>query len=354
MRQINIRVLKFLKQAVHPKTVLAGTKKFTYFNTVNKDLQKYENIYRTGGLISQAIDAYPLFALSSGYTLEGAPTEVKATQEWLDKIDIEQLIWQGIVDSLVYGDGIQEMVYSKKGELLYLVPRNPKYFTIDVDEWGMIVSYTQRADNNETKLKPEKVSNLALISLSGESYGQSLIGRAIDDIMRDTKTAESTAVAIERHGYPRYHIKAGDLEHGSEYSDEEKKTIAREFEELKADNEFVTDPDLEIIPIDVQGIAKIATYNEWSMSRLLGGLGVPSEVIGTGQSTTTYATASVEIVSFIKKVETYQRKAARCYNRVIDIKTGIPGSVILKFNKLDKEGLANTSNTQQKNNQEVI
>ena len=346
-----IRALKFLKQVVHPKTILAGKKKTSYFNTVNKDLQKYENIYRKGGLISQAIDAYPLFGLSSGYTLEGAPKDVKAVQAWFDKIDFEQLAWQAWVDSLVYGDAIQEMVYSKKGELLYLVPRNPKYFTIDVDQWGMIDSYTQRADNKETKLGPEKVSNLALISLSGESYGQSLIGRAEDDILRDTRTAESTAVAIERHGFPRYHVKAGDLDHGTEYSDEDKKEIAREFQELKADNEFITDPDVEIIPIDVQGVAKVATYNEWSMSRLLGALGVPSEVIGTGQSTTTYATASVEMVSFMKKVETHQKMIARCYNRVLDIRTGMPGSVILTFNKLDKEGLANTS--QQINNNEV-
>lgn len=339
---MKIRALKFLKQAVNPKTILAGKKKFLYFNNVNKDLQKYENIYRKGGLISQAIDAYPLFGLSPGYTLEGAPKDVKDVQAWFDKIDFELLAWQAWVDSLVYGDSIQEMVYSKKGELLYLVPRNPKYFTIDVDEWGMIESYTQRADNKATKLKPEKVSNLSLISLSGESYGQSLIGRSEDDIMRDTMTAESTAIAIRRHGFPRYHIKAGDLTSGSEYSDEDKKEIAREFEELKADNEFISDPDIEIIPIDVQGIAKVATYNEWSMSRLLGALGVPSEVIGTGQSTTTYATASVEMVSFLKKVETHQRMIARCYNKVIDVRTGMPGSVILAFNKLDKEGLANT------------
>ena len=345
-----IKALKFLQQVVHPKTILAGHKKITYFNTVNRDMQKFENIYRKGGLISQALDAYPLFGLSPGYTLEGAPKDVKATQAWLDKIDVEQLMWQAWVDALVYGDSFQEMVFSRKGDLLYLVPRNPKNFTIDVNEWGMIISYTQRADNKETVLKPDKVSNLALITLSGESYGQSLIGRAEDDVMRDTKTAESTAIAIERHGYPRYHVKAGDLETGSEYSDEEKKEIAREFSELKPDNEFITDPDLEIIPIDVQGIAKIATYNEWSMSRLLGALGVPSEVIGTGQSTTTYATASVEMVSFIKKVVTYQHKVERCFNRVIDMKTGIPGSVKLKFNKIDKEGLANTS--QQTNNNE--
>lgn len=348
---MNIRALKLLKQAVHPKTVLAGKKKFNFFNTVNRDMQKYENIYRKGGLISQAIDAYPLFGLSPGYTLEGDAGEVSMVQAWFDKIEVEQLMWQAWVDSLVYGDSIQEMVYSRKGELLYLVPRNPKYFTIDVDKWGMIESYTQRTDGEETVLKPVNVSNLALITLSGESYGQSLLGRSIDDVMRDTKTAESTAIAIERHGYPRYHIKAGNFDHGTEYSDEDKTTIATKFEELKADNEFITDPDLEIIPIDVQGIAKVATYNEWSLSRLLGALGVPSEVIGTGQSTTTYATASVEMVSFIKKVETYQKKVERCFNRIIELRLGILGSVTLTFNKVDKEGLANT--TTESNNNEV-
>ena len=340
---MNIRILKFLQEKVHPKTVITGDKKINYFNTVNRDMQKCENIYRAGGLISQAIDAYALFSLSGGYGLEGAPKSVKEVQIWLDKIDVEQLMWQSIIDSYTYGDSIQENVYGRGGKLLYLVPRNPKYFTIDVDKWGMIQSYTQRTDDKETVLKPSQVTNLSLISLSGESYGQSLIQRAMDDIMRDTKTAESTAVAIERHGYPRFHIKAGDLEQGTEYSDEDKIEIAREFQELKADNEFISNPDLEILPIDTGGVGRIKDYNEWSLSRLLGALGVPSEIIGTGQSTTTYATASVEMVSFYNKVSTIQKKVERCYNRMIDIKTGVPGQVVLRLNKINMEGLANTS-----------
>lgn len=334
-----IKVLRFLKEKVHPKTIVTGDKKQTYFNTVNKDMQKCENIYRQGGLISQAIDSYPLFALSGGYELEGPPKKLKEIQAWLDKIDIENLMWQSIIDAYVYGDSIQENVYGMGGKLLYIVPRNPKFFTIDVDKWGMIESYTQRANNKETVLKPEQVTNLSLITLSGESYGQSLIQRAIDEIMRDTRTAESTAVAIERHGFPRFHIKAGS--ENTEYSDEDKKIIGQEFQELKADNEFVSNPDLEILPIDVAGVGKIKDYNEWSLSRLLGAVGVPSEIIGTGQSTTTYATASVEMVSFYNRVATIQHKVERCYNAMIDIKTGNAGQVVLKLNKVNMEGLAN-------------
>lgn len=342
MRARNIiRELKFFKQKINPKTILAGRQKKEFYQTVNRDMLKCENIYRAGGLISMAIDSYPLFALSSGWELSGAPGQVKKVRGWLDQIDIDGLMWQGMVDSLVYGDSIQENVNSRKGDLLYLVPRNPKYFTIDVDEWGMIQSYTQRANDKVTTLKPENVTNLALFTLSGESYGQSLIQRAIDDVMRDTRTAESTAVAIERHGYPRFHIKAGSEE--NHYEDDAKKQIAREFEELKADNEFITDPDVEILSIDTAGVGKVREYNEWSLSRLLGALGVPSEVIGTGQNTSTYATASVEMVSFFKRVETMQRKVARCYNNMIDLKTGAPGQVKIKFNPINKDGLANVS-----------
>ncbi|MCK5616127.1 hypothetical protein KAR91_80430 [Candidatus Pacearchaeota archaeon] len=336
-----MRILKLFKETVHPKTIITGDNRHTYFNTVNKDMQKCENIYRSGGLVSQAIDAYPMFALSNGYELEGAPTKTAEIRAWLDKIDIEQLIWQSIIDAYVYGDSIQENVYGRSGKLLYLVPRNPKYFTIEVDKWGMIESYTQRANNKETVLKPEQVTNLSLISLSGESYGQSLVQRATDDIMRDTKTAESTAVAIERHGYPRFHIKAGS--ETTKYNDEDKRIIANEFKELKADNEFISNPDLEILPIDTAGVGKIKDYNEWSLSRLLGALGVPSEIIGTGQSTTTYATASVEMVSFYNRVSTIQHKVERCYNAMIDIKTENPGQVVLKLNKVNMDGLANVS-----------
>lgn len=338
-----IKSLRFLKQVVHPLTAIAGKKKGKgFFNSVDRNLQKYENIYRKGGLISQAVDAYPLFGLSSGYELEGAPEKVEEIENWFHKINIDELMWQAWVDALVYGDAIQENVMSRGKDVLYVVPRNPKYFTINLDKYGMVIGYTQQVDGKETVLAPHKVSNLALITVSGDGYGISLIQRAYDDIMRDTKTAESTAVAIERHGYPRFHIKAGTEDNN--YNDEAKKQIGKEFEELKADNEFVTDPDVEILSIDTGGVGKIASYNEWSLGRLLGALGVPSEVIGTGQNVSTYATASVEMVSFILRVETQQKKVARCFNELIDLKLKEYGAVKIVFNPINKEGLSNVEN----------
>lgn len=334
------KLFKFNKKKVPPpKTVVATDKTKRYFTNPQRDLLKYENIYRQGGLIAQAIDSYPLFAVSGGYTLTGSNSGL--IEEWFEEIDIIQLIWQSIVDAYVYGDCIQEIVQSQVDEPLYLVTRNPSYFTINFTAGGLIDSYTQTVEDKETTLQPDQVLHYTLIPLSGENYGQSLLARAFDDIMRDTRTAEGTATAIERHGYPRYHIKAGDIEHDLEYTKAEKTTIAREFEELKADNEFVTNPDVEIIVIDEQGVGKVESYNEISLSRLLGALGVPSEVIGTGQTTTTYGTASVEMVSFIKRVKAIQRITARNFNRLINMKTGVPGQVKIELNEPDLEGLAN-------------
>lgn len=342
-----IKILSMAKKekAPNPKTIVANTKQKSYFLAPQRDLAKYENIYRQGGLVSQALDSYALFAVSGGYTLTGPSTE--KIEQWFEEIDITQLMSQSIVDAFVYGDCILENVFGRGGEIQYLVPRNPSYFTINFDKYGIIQSYTQRVEDKVTTLRPNQVTHFSLIPISGENYGLSLLARSYDDVMRDTRTAESTAIAIERHGYPRFHIKAGSLEFDTEYQDDDKRTIAREFEELKADNEFVSNPDIDIIPIDVQGVNNIDTYNEWSLSRLLGALGVPSQVIGTGETTTTYATASVEIISFIKRVRTIQRVVARNFNRVIDMKTGIPGQIKLELNEPDMQGLANVDPKQE-------
>ena len=327
-----MKLPKILTKKARPKTVVAGEKKLTYFNNNHRDLDKYETIYKQGGLISQCIDAYPLFALANGYNLQGPPVKVKEIEQWLYDINVEQLIWQSMIDSLTYGDGISENVYGMGGKLLYVVPKNPKYFTINYDTYGIIESYTQTIDNKEITLEPEQITHLQLLSVSGETYGTSLIARSYDDIMRDTKTIESTAISIERHGYPRYHVKAGSED--NQYSDDAKRALAKEFEELKADNEFITDQDVEILPIDTGGVDKVNTYNELMMSRLLAAFGVPSSIIGTGENKTTMASATVEMKAFIIRVETYQKKVERCFNGLIDLKLKNPGIVTLEFNKI--------------------
>lgn len=319
------------KDAV-PKTVVTTDNQITYFDERNRDLNKFNTIYENGGLVSQCIDAYSLFVLSAGYELEGPSRLTKSIKEWLYDIDMNELVDLAITDSMVFGDSFQEMVYSRSGELLYLQPRDARRFTILQDKFGIVTGYKYKVDDKETILKPHQVSHTRLIP-SSNSYGVSLIFRCIDDILRDTKIMESTSISILRHGFPRFHIKIGEAK--EDVPQETMRTIAREFQELKADNEIITAADVDIKPIDTNGVENVAEYSTFSTERLLASMGVPAEVVGISQNTTVFGTdMSVEMSAWLLKIRTYQEKVERVINRVIDFKTGSPGSVKLKFNTI--------------------
>ena len=315
-----------------PKTVVTTEKEITYFDERQRDLNKFNTIYENGGLVSQCIDAYSLFVLSAGYELEGPSRLTKSIKEWLYDIDMNELVDLAITDSMVFGDSFQEMVYSRSGELLYLQPRDARKFTILQDKFGIVTGYKYKVNDKETILQPHQVSHARLIP-SSNSYGVSLIFRCIDDILRDTKIMESTSISILRHGFPRFHIAVGKP--GEEVPPEQMKVIAREFEELKEDQEIVTVADVDIKTIDTNGVENVAEYSTFSTERLLASMGVPAEVVGISQNTTVFGTdMSVEMSAWLLKIRTYQEKVERVINRVIDFKTKSPGSVKLKFNTI--------------------
>jgi len=323
-------ILDRLKRMATPKTVVTSDKVLSYFDERPTNLTKYGTIYDQGGIVSQAIDAYPLFILANGYTLDGPTHAKKMVKDWLYDIDINAVMWDGIVKALVYGDAYQENVYGLGGDLLYVQTRNPIKFRIVCDIYDRIEAYEYVSGDTKTNLATDDITHMQLFPK--DVYGTSLIARAFDDILRDTKIAESTAVSIERHGYPRYHIKVG--EHKEEIPGDVLKAVARQFNDLKPDNELTTDADVDIVPIDLQGVQKVNDYNDWGTARLLVALGVPGQVIGRGENITTYATATVEMESWFIKIHTMQTKVARIYNHLIDLKTGKRGQVTLKFNDI--------------------
>ena len=321
------------EEKASPKTVVGSEKnEITYFSERTRDLNKFNTIYENGGLISQCIDVYSLFTLSAGYELEGPSRAKKDIEQWLYDININEMVDIAMTDSLVFGDGFQEMVYSRSGELLYLQPRDSRNFTILTDKYGRVTGYKYKVNDEETILKPEQISHTRLIPTSNK-YSVSLIFRSIDDILRDTKIMESTATSILRHGSPRFHIKVG--EKGEDVPPEQMKVIAREFEELEADQEIVTVADVEMVTLDQNGVENVAEYSTFSTDRLLASMGVPAEVVGISQNTTVFGSdISVEMSAWLLKIRTYQEKVERVINRIIDFKTGNTGQVKLKFNTI--------------------
>ena len=331
--------------ARRPKTWVAGGsgKKdldlFTERKRNLKNLERYRIIYEQGGIVTEAINSYPLFLTRNGYRLEGPDTEAQKVQDWLDATDFDMILWDGITDALTFGDAFQEIVLNRDQTPAYLTPRIASGFEIRYDDHGKLSGYTQRitieGKERTATLKPQQIAHLQFWRLPNSMYGHSLIQRAYDDIMRDTKTAESTAEAIKRHGFRKYHIRVG--QEGETVPQDVLTKVDKEFEELNEKNEFVTSRDIELTDIDASGLEQIDTYNDISIMRMAAALGVPEEVLGLRRGSTD-ATATKRIDTFYGKISAMQRRVARCYNiNIIDRITPHPGMVKLIFNEVNPE-----------------
>lgn len=312
-----------------PKTFdsrVAGTKQ-SYFEPRKTNFAKNRTVYEIGGLVSEAIDCHPLFMFSNGYRFDGPENVVKTVQEWHDNLDFEMVAWKLITDALVVEKGIGEIAPSRDGKtpVAAVYHRPGEQFEPVYDDQSRLVGYKQTVIQSGARkvydIKPDYIFRLDL--------GLPLISRCMDDILRDTEVADSTAKSIKRHGFPRYHIKVGVT--GETIPDTVISTLAGEFEELKADHEWVTPRDVDIQNIDSTGVVNTKLYGDWAIQRLCAALGTPEEMLGLGRGSTE-ATANVRLQAWYDRIATLQRRFASQWNsQIVDRMTGKEGLVKLVF-----------------------
>lgn len=335
------RIAKAARQTAPKTYIVAGGTDKNLFSERKKSeamLERYRLIYDQGGIVTEAINSYPMFITANGWRLEGnSDAEKELVATWLNDTNFEAVMWNGITDALVFGDAFQEIVGNKGGRPAYLTPRLANKFEIMNDDHGNISGYRQKVsmDGKEkvTDLQPQQILHLQFWRAAGSMYGHGLIHRTYDEIIRDAKTAESSTEAIHRHGHKKYHVRVG-LE-GETISDKVLKKVDEEFKELDSKNEFVTQHDLEILNIDEGGLQQVDTYNDITIMRLSSAMGVPEEILGLRRGSTD-ATATKRIETFYKKISAMQRHVARCYNiNIVDRLTAAPGAVKIVFNDVD-------------------
>ena len=305
-------------------------------------LMKCQTIYQQGGIIAEALDAYPTFAIGPGWTFQGEnPRKVDEVQQFYESFDAHTAFMAAIIDSDVYGDAFQEIVHTRGGGIHSIVPRPSYTFKViqgntDLAPTGykQILSTFMGIEKTET-FEPDKILQFTARPITGYPYGQSLIQRALDDIMRDTRTAESTAAAIERHGFPKYHVRVG--REGETVQEEDMTAVSKTFKDINAKNEFITPYDVLMKNIDEGGLPNVSQYNDITLTRMCAALGVPEELLGLRRGTTD-ATAVSRIQVFYKKVENRQKQLSRAHNlQVIDKITQEPGAVKLVFNDVSPQ-----------------
>jgi len=103
---------------------------------------------------------------------------------------------------------------------------------------------------------------------------------------------------------------------------------------LNSKNDIATQFDVAVSQLDTAGVGNIQAYQEYSLMRLCGAMGVPGELLGFRQGTTDN-TAVSRIGAFLQKCDTLNARFARALNiQVFDQVTENPGSAKLKFNSV--------------------
>ena len=324
-----------------PKTLIAsGGRKKELFGEQKRTkelLKKWWNIYEQGGLYAQAIDMYSYAAFANGYRFEGTENLVQEVEDNFRAFDFDTVGMHAIRQSLIFGDSFEEAVATRGNTSIpvSIVMRDSSTFDIDADEKGIVKGYIQTLpDLPSTRLKPEQIIHLQLIP-SGDLYGISLIGRAYDDIMRDTKTAEASAEAIDRHGFKKFHIQIGTEGELVDQSVIDK--VSKQFADITTKNEFTTSKDVNIKDLDEGGLEKIEDYSNISLMRAAAALGIPEECIGIRRGSTD-ATAVARIELWLKsKISAIQRTVARTFTLQYIDRIVEPGQVRLVFNDVSEE-----------------
>jgi len=316
----------------------------------NKDprekIAKWISRYKRGGPYADAIDAYPLYVLSSGYQFvceEGAEPLRDKVQQWADQVhvDLDAVIWQGVLSAILAGDSYQEVIGTRSGDIWGVVTREASSFRKEYDAYGRITGYRQftksgieAVGDQGTPIEPDKIINLILFQSPGEVYGLSIWERADDDIQRDCDIIESTTKAIHRHGTPKQQWDIGTPENPA--SDADFDNVEKEIKTVSAKTDFVTS-NTRINMLDTSGVSNVDTYSNVSLQRVACALGVPEEMLGLGRGSTE-ATATVRMKSFLDKISTIQSIVARTYSRLLlDKITGVPGAVWIEFNDVSPE-----------------
>ena len=276
-------------------------------------VEEYQTIYSCGGVLAQGLDCYPQLMLSQstdGFTFTGNnEPQVEYIKSIIDGQDFYNQLYQLILDSVVAGDGLAEVVKSRDGNFHHLVPRNPAYFTPHYDLRGDIDYYMYKIDamkQDGITMHPKNMLHIVTkAGVNHDHFGLSLIGCAYDDIWRDATICESIKNGIERHGTPKYNITVGTED--AEAEDSDIQAAASVFKNINSKNEFVHSNDVTVEELDTAGVSGVAENSTFSLERALTGMGIPLEMIGISSGSPNKATSDAVIAAFAKRLVPLQK-----------------------------------------------
>ncbi len=301
----------YLDEAGNPKTIVGTGKSkggLSMGGSTRTDslLKQFWNYYEGEGTVFASINTTAWNSVMVGYFLVSDDENSKLLiQNALEIMDIDAILLDSVIYTLVFGDSFIEKVKSGKN-VVRLKTVDPITMQINTDEHGEITDYQQKIKGQLLpKLNKEDIIHFRFFPKPDSPYGISLISPSKDTIDRKLTTDESIAKAIGRHGTPKYIVKIGNEENIPDNSVFEK--IKSTLEDIEAINEFIVPGTIDISTLDESGVQNVKEYYDYFQTQLIVGLLCPEEALGQGKGSTE-ATSKVKEIMYERFIKAIQHK----------------------------------------------
>jgi hypothetical protein len=184
--------------------------------------RKTELLYRMDPLIFAGVNRLRRAIASPRIYFSGPNTDdVETLETWAKTVNLKKVLWEAILDIIIYGYAVIEKVKDSKGNIVQLVTIDPKTVDWQKDSNNKIlmdqnlnpVGLVQTVDNEEIKFSMNEVILLNFFTLGPECLGISPLEPAFKPSWIRMNLEEAYGEALYRHGFPVIYFNIGDADH---------------------------------------------------------------------------------------------------------------------------------------------
>jgi hypothetical protein len=183
--------------------------------------RKAELLYRMDPLVFAGVNRLRRAIASPRIYFVGEENDRIVMEAWARTVNLKKILWEGILDIIIYGYSVIEKVRDSKGNIVQLVTIDPKTVDWQKDASGKIlldeslnpVGLEQTVDNEKIELPMKDVVLLNFFTLGVECLGISPLEPAFKASWIRMNLEEAYGEALFRHGFPIIYLNIGDATH---------------------------------------------------------------------------------------------------------------------------------------------
>lgn len=182
---------------------------------------------------------------------------------------------------------------------------DPSTISIQRDEFGNILGYTQRTVNGkEKKYKKQDVIHIYMNKESSNSFGTPKIIAALEDVKLLRKLEGNVLAIVHRFAIPIFHWKIGKTQQGFQATDKEIEEARYEIENMSLDGVIITNEKTEISVLGAEGAAINASeYLKYFEQRVFTALDTSASQMGRGGAKQDADSMEAQAHDYIKSVQ---------------------------------------------------